>query len=123
LRLSAGDGDYAGTGQSSDQTSFGRQSHPADPTIDWGVGELRSSGQGVAYTTLASGTAVADTVACPGNPVPQTDVNHPTAWVPVATACEAGDTDKTQSDLRSARLIELPVYALNSFQFVPGTGE
>jgi hypothetical protein len=122
VRLVSGDGDFAGPpqlttldspartvvgtpdiGQAKSQVTPGTALGPPDKLMDWAVGELRSTGQGVAYTTLANGNAVADTVICPGNPL--LAATAPTDAITLAEQCKPGtDTEAIQRDLRSTRL-------------------
>jgi hypothetical protein len=100
-RLTAGDGDVDGATTSA-----------ADGQMDWAVGELRSGGQAIAYSTAARGREVGDL----GQPLP---LRCPSA--DISTECDP-DPTATQDYARSRTLLKLPTYALNGFQLIGSSG-
>jgi hypothetical protein len=131
-RLTAGDGDFQGH-----QASIQKRHLPVltsgnpnvgnspDGLMDWAVGEDRSSGQGVAYTTTAftaeqslvpAGVDVPEPLDCPPN-----ETVDPIGLVTgVSPDCKPS-TD-VQGKTQSNHLFALSSWALNGFTMVGQTG-
>ena len=111
LRLVAGDGDQDhGPGNLYEKTS-GLNPDDADGLMDWAVGVIGSSGQGVAATSAAraQGLDPSPPLACPGG------VQE------ISTECEP-DPAVTEEGERSRSVFKLPTYALNGFQLIGSSG-
>jgi hypothetical protein len=128
-RLVAGDGDLQGhpaptwgpvPGKVGNNADF--QNGP-DAWMDWAVGSLRTTGQGVAYTTttLCPSTCVQlQPLDCPSDPVV---AGQHTSWVGgVSPDCKARDANGTKAQTESDHLFSLSSYALNAFTMVGKTG-
>ncbi|MGH2955736.1 MAG: hypothetical protein ACRDL6_01915, partial [Solirubrobacterales bacterium] len=110
VRLTAGDGDldFGPEGFIRRNNLLGAGEGP-DGLMDWGVGVLRSTGQGIAYTTAARAWGL-------DPPVP---VKCPDAAT--STECQP-DAEAAQEQARSRALLGLDTYALNGFQLIGDSG-
>ncbi|MDX6653130.1 MAG: hypothetical protein QOJ38_1911, partial [Solirubrobacterales bacterium] len=110
-RLAAGDGDVSGVPASASYASFGGGGGP-DAVMDWAVGERRSTGQGLAYTT---------TVAPQRLRLPSPLDCSVAVAVPDPN-CRPASSDDLQRRVKSAGLFLLPSYRLNAFTTIGSTG-
>jgi hypothetical protein len=121
-RLVAGDGDFAAAQRTSTQISgpdtVGPQAPTPDGNMDWAVGERRSTGQAVAWTSTLVTTL-------PHYPSPL-DCSAPTpvdtAKRQVDSSCHPTSPDNLQKRAASPNLFLLPSYRLNAFSMVGSTG-
>ncbi|MGH2957626.1 MAG: hypothetical protein ACRDL6_11605, partial [Solirubrobacterales bacterium] len=108
VRLLSGDGDFDRSASNLANLTGASPAPSGDQVMDWAAGVLRSSGQGILYTTTKSGTLLVNPTDCaPANPDETLD-------------CKPGDAEQTRQQTVSSSLYELDTYALNSFAFVPG---
>ncbi|HEX2015331.1 MAG TPA: hypothetical protein VGN69_01460 [Solirubrobacteraceae bacterium] len=119
VRLNSGDGDVtsprsAGLFRQGQPPAAAAGSADPDGVIDWGVGELTTTGQGVAYTTTASSATVPNPARCP--PGSLFGVSAPSN--PAGCQADPGATKQVTSQ----SLIGLSSYQLNSFALIGSTG-
>ncbi|MDX6651438.1 MAG: hypothetical protein QOJ38_219, partial [Solirubrobacterales bacterium] len=121
-RLVAGDGDVTRPPLSSTSfngTAIGWKANsgstpgiPSGPDgfMDWAVGERRSTGQGLAFTTTISPTVAhaPSPLDCP-TPIPD-------------QSCQAAGPEEIQRRLKSEGLFTLPSYGLNGLSTIGATG-
>jgi hypothetical protein len=112
VHLVAGDGDLEGHGGGPQQHVMSPQAPGPDGRVDWAVGELRSTGRAVAYTTVTQPTApnTPYPLACPGGGGASS----------VSAQCQADTT--TPDQVKSRYLFYLPSYPLNAFTMDPTSG-
>jgi hypothetical protein len=124
VRLVSGDGDQGGTPAGARAPLTGSTGAP-DGLMDWAVGELLSSennglpGEGVAYTTTVAQNATSADL----NPT-TCNLNDSSSIVSSPTCVVNSQAAQQESAaVKSAALLGLTSYALNSFQLLPsGTG-
>jgi hypothetical protein len=126
VRLAAGDGDELGHQDNVQErhlpflSGTGRGRFQSDGLMDWAVGEVGATRQGVAYTTsaLSYGLDAPQPMDCPSNAVLVGAAGSPDKY--------AGCTPKSPGDLtgqtNSNQLFSLSSYALNGFTMVGKTG-
>jgi hypothetical protein len=114
VRLNGGDGDLTGSqtsglvrqGQTPPGALNGIDPAAPDGIIDWGVGELYTTHQGVAYTTTSSSATVPNPLTCPSGGI----TGNPAACQP-----DSGSPKQVVSQ----SLVGLPTYPLNAFVMTP----
>jgi hypothetical protein len=114
VRLVAADGDLQSHvlpvgGQLSGPSGAQFPDHGPDGVADWAVGMLRSTGQAIAYTTIARARALRVPyypLVCPEG----SDVGHLSAQCQVAT--------NPTEQAKSRHLFSLPSYPLNAFTMI-----
>jgi hypothetical protein len=111
-RLVSGDGDITRPPKTRVDVSSGAGA--PDGVMDWAVGELASSGQGLAYTTTADpwGPPMPDPIVCP------TAATNADCKPRDAGSLTTTTTDATQSHA----FVALPTWRLNSFDMVGSEG-
>jgi hypothetical protein len=80
--------------------------------IAWAVGELKTTGQGAAYTTTAPSTTTRALA----------NVRDGCSWLSTDTKCGVGDQSKTPQAIPSQSVYKLPSYALNGFTMAGDSG-
>jgi hypothetical protein len=136
-RLVAGDGDLQGhppwmvgpatPGYSGNSADF---SNGPDAWMDWAVGGLKTSGQGVAYTTTAvcaSGCVQVNPLTCPSEGTLRQNGGGlggyaETVAGPTSPDCKTRDPSEAAAQTKSDNLYSLSSYALNAFTMVGKTG-
>jgi hypothetical protein len=134
-RLVAGDGDLqghppwtAGSTKPGYLTNGADFSNGPDALMDWAVGALKTTGQGVAYTTTAvcpMACVPVNPLKCPANGLASQVSNDP-GWEKVlggaGTDCKAQDPASIADQPRSNQLVATSSWALNAFAMVGNTG-
>jgi hypothetical protein len=120
MRLHAADGDaltYEARHENFLEWNLGETG--PDGIADWAVGVLRSSGQGVAYTTIPGNQPAPNPIDCRASLNNTAGLINGGGYDPgVGPQCRPREAGEIAADPQSRRLIGLPVYALNAFQFV-----
>lgn len=115
VRLVAGDGDQQTHQPDANCEVTGTCfAYATDELIDWAVGEMRSSGQGVAYTTTSQATAINAPypLDCPGG----------YGVVQVKATPTQCSPDTSLKEWKQQYLFSLPSYPLNAFTTLGSTG-